>query len=96
MLDSLAISEIGGTGGEIINTLMYGSLGVNLAIAASLSMVWGMISVLQMILNMPLMNVNFPSNVIIFYNVLLGIASLEILPAGYLDDFTFTFEEDSY
>ena len=42
------------------STLMYGNLAVNIVMSASLQMLWGMVSVMQLVIKMPLLNINFP------------------------------------
>lgn len=49
-----------GTAQATINTMMYGNLAINLVMSASLQMLWGMVSVMQLIIKMPLLNINFP------------------------------------
>jgi hypothetical protein len=43
-----------------MSTMMYGNLGVNLVMSASLQMLWGLINVMQLIVKMPLLNITFP------------------------------------
>ena len=43
---------------------------------------------------MPLMNVNFPVNAIFFYNLLMNMASLNILPSDDIESGMFTFDEN--
>jgi hypothetical protein len=50
-----------------MNSVMMGNLALNLIMAASLQYLWGMINVMQMIVNMPMLQVQFPSNAILFY-----------------------------
>lgn len=74
--------------------MMYGSMAVNMVMAASLSLLWGMINVLQLIINMPLMNVSFPVNSIFFYNLLMAMANFNILPSSSIESNMFTFAAD--
>ena len=53
---------------------------MNILIAGSLSQVWGMVNNLQMIMHAPLINVQFPGNAFMIYEVMIPIATFEILP----------------
>ena len=53
---------------------------MNILIAGSLSQVWGMINNLQMIMHAPLINVQFPGNAFMIYEVMIPIATFEIIP----------------
>ena len=43
-------------------------------------MLWGMINVMQIIVNMPLLNVNFPANALLFYSFIVNISNFNIIP----------------
>ncbi len=74
---------------------MYGNLAINIAMSASLQMLWGMINVMQLIVKMPLMNVTFPANAVTFYTFISDIASFDLLPMDKINAkiFNFTAEE---
>ena len=75
---------------------MIGTMAANIAMSASLSILWGMINALQLMVNLPLMNVNFPANAIFFYTLLMNMANLDVLPINGLEGVLFTFEEYSF
>ena len=60
---------------------MYSSFAVNIIMAASFQLLWGMLNVIQLIINMPLLNVDFPSNTVFFYSLLMTMAQFDILPS---------------
>ena len=39
-----------------------------------------MLNAIQVMVNMPLMNINFPSNVVFYYNILMDLVQLNVLP----------------
>ena len=68
---TLALLSSAGKAKSTINTMMYGNLAINIAMygliylkffirSASLQMLWGMINVMQIIVQMPLLNISFP------------------------------------
>ena len=42
---------------------------------------------------MPLMNCNFPMNAVFFYNILMEMASFDILPSNNIESGVFSFED---
>ena len=44
-------------------------------------MLWGLVNVLQLIIHMPLVNVNFPINAQFFYGILIQIATFDLIPS---------------
>ena len=75
--------------------MMYGNLAINIAMSASLQMLWGMINVMQLIVKMPLLNVTFPSNAATFYTFITDIASFDLLPMDKINSFIFRFTEEN-
>lgn len=63
---------------------MYGNFALNLVMASSLQLLWGMINVLQIIIYMPLFNIAFPANAQFFYALIVDIANFDIFP---MEDF---------
>lgn len=45
-----------------------------------------MINVMQLIVNMPLMNVQFPPNAVVFYALVVDISNLDFVPTDWLKD----------
>ena len=64
---------------------MYSSFAINIIMAASFQLLWGMLNVIQLIINMPLLNVDFPSNTVFFYNFLMTMAQFNILPSNTIN-----------
>ncbi len=57
-----------------LQSLTYGTLALNFILTASLSMLWGMINTVQLIIYIPLYNLMFPANAILFYSLLAQLA----------------------
>ena len=53
---------------------------MNIFLAGSLSQVWGMVNNLQLLLHAPLINVQFPANAFMVFDVMISVATFEILP----------------
>lgn len=49
-------------------------------------MLWGIINVMQLIVNMPLLNIQFPQNAVIFYNFINSVASFNLIPTGWISN----------
>ena len=52
---------------------------VNILLAGSLSLLWGLINALQLTTHFPLVNIVYPMNAAIWYDALFGLASLDIV-----------------
>lgn len=62
-----------------------GSFVINLLIAGSLSLLWGLINSLQLMTHFPLTNVTFPSNAKIYYQIMFEIGSFDLIPTDELE-----------
>lgn len=54
-------------------------------------MLWGIISVMQLITTMTLFNVQFPANAAMFINLILQIANLNLIPTDTINSHIFNF-----
>ena len=68
---------------------VIGSIAVNFLLASSVSVVWGIINTLQAIIYLPLIEVDFPSNVKFLYSIILPLSSLDVIPPEYSTEFIF-------
>ena len=59
---------------------------MNILLAGSLSLLWGLINSLQLVTHFPLTNVIFPSNAKTYYGVMLEIASFDMIPTDFLEE----------
>ncbi len=48
-------------------------------------MLWGMINVMQVIVHMPLLNVQFPENASYFFSLIIQISSFDIIPSSFIE-----------
>ena len=78
-----------------VNTMMYGNLAINLAMSASLQMLWGMVNVMQLIVKMPLFNITFPQNAAKFYTFIASVANFDLLPTDEINDYMFNFTKQN-
>lgn len=62
------------------NSVNVGNVILNTVLSASLNQIWSMINTQQLIVLMPLFNVNIPPNAAVFFGILMSIASFDILP----------------
>jgi hypothetical protein len=56
-----------------------------------LQMLWGMINVMQIIVHMPMLNVQFPSNAVMFYSFIIDISNFDIIPTEKIKSLIFSF-----
>ena len=55
--------------------LAGGSMAINISLAGSLSLLWGLINALQFVTHFQFLNVTFPATAEFWYNAMLQIAS---------------------
>lgn len=60
----------------------------------SLQLLWALVNVMQLLLVMPLINVNFPVNAATFYGYLIDIANFDILPVETINHAMYKFSEN--
>ena len=56
----------------------------NLALSISLSPLWNLINVMQMLVTLPLVSVNYPQNALMFNQIFISIANFSIIPVDWL------------
>ena len=52
-----------------------------------------MINVMQLIVSMPLLNINFPQNAVLFYNLIVDISNFDIFPVSAIETKIFHFSQ---
>ena len=60
----------------------------------SLQLLWALVNVMQLLLIMPLINVNFPVNAATLYGYLIEIANFDILPVDKINEATYEFSDN--
>jgi len=64
---------------RIANTLVAGNLFLQLFLSASLNMIWSLLNTLQIIVSLPLLNINFPQNAFIVCWILSKVANFNAI-----------------
>jgi len=79
-------------------TTLAGNTALNLLFAGSLNQVWGMVNNMQIVLHAPLLNLQFPANAFLLYEVMINVATFDILPTDdiFLEFFPNLPEDDPY
>ena len=57
-------------------------------------MLWGLVNVMQLIVNMPLLNIKFPQNAAMFYTFINDIASFNLIPVDKIQEALFNFSDE--
>ena len=68
----------------------------NVAIGASISLIFGFINSLQMIMYLALSQAIFPPVVLLLYQIMLPLATLDVIPPEISTDWIFYFSENDY
>ncbi|TNV85626.1 hypothetical protein FGO68_gene8554 [Halteria grandinella] len=79
-----------------LKSVMYANFGINLIMAASLQLLWGMINSLQLVVRTPLMGMKFPSHTKAFFSSFVMLTNFDILPSQELNEVVFGFESVEY
>ena len=61
-------------------TFLAGNAVMNIFLQGSLNQVWGMINNLQIVIHAPLIQIQFPGNAFMLYEVMITVATFDILP----------------
>ena len=69
------------------SVLMGGSFVINLLLAGSLSLLWGLINSLQLVTHFPFCNVIFPDNAKMYYGIMYEIGNFDMIPTDGLEDY---------
>ena len=60
---------------------------INLLLAGSLSLLWGLINSLQLVTHFPLCNVIFPENAKMYYGIMYEIGNFDLIPTDDIEDY---------
>jgi len=58
---------------------------INLLLSASMNLLWSMMNTLQIIVHLPLVNLTYPSNAMLFSSAFLTLAQFDILPHSFIN-----------
>lgn len=68
----------------ITSVVTLSNAGINLICLTSLSLLWTLINVMQILVCLPLVDVNYPANALIFDKIFSSIANFDIIPIGWM------------
>ncbi|TNV85993.1 hypothetical protein FGO68_gene6892 [Halteria grandinella] len=94
--DNANINRIGNQAGIGLKSILYANFGMNLIMAASMQLLWGLINSLQLVVRTPLMGMNFPSHTKAFFSTFVMLTNFDILPSTALNSLIFGFESVEY
>ena len=93
-LANIIMSDVTDSAKTAMDVSLVFNLITNIAFSASMYLLWGLINTLQMILYLPLLRVNFPSNVRFLYSILIPVASMDLIPSQYSTELFFDISQD--
>ena len=76
-IDSLVTSSVIGT--QAVFTTLCVQLSTNMLISGSLQFLLGAIDQIQLIIHLPILDVKFPANTMLFYNYIVPIVNFDVL-----------------
>lgn len=74
--------EIGGSASMFAS----GSFVINIVLASSLSLLWGLINALQLLTHFPFFNIRWPNNANTYYGALYELANLDMIPTDDIEE----------
>jgi hypothetical protein len=77
-----------------INTILTGNIFVSLVFSQSLSEIWLLVNTLQLIVNIPLLDITLPSNVMTFVSALQDTLSFNIIPVDQIHQKIYNLKDD--
>ena len=75
-----AFVGLSGSFGTLTNAGMLGNFFVNLLLSGAMNMLWGLLHSMQIVAHFPLINVMMPGNAQVLFQVIVKIATFDILP----------------
>ena len=72
--------------GDTATFFASGSFLVNIVLASSLSLLWGLINALQLLTHFPFLNIHWPSNANSYYGALYELANLDMIPTDAIEE----------
>ena len=74
-------------------TFVFGNIVLQILMAGSLQLLWGMINALQLIVHLPLFQIAFPYNAQFFFSTLIDLTKFQIVPVDFLLEKIFEFSD---
>ncbi|TNV85800.1 hypothetical protein FGO68_gene17649 [Halteria grandinella] len=94
--DNSNIYKISNSAGIGLKSVLYANFGMNLIMAASLQLLWGLINSLQLVVRTPLMGMKFPSHTKAFFSSFIMLTNFDILPSTNLNELVFGYDSAEY
>ncbi|CDW85576.1 UNKNOWN [Stylonychia lemnae] len=83
-ISHLGITLLMEESGDLANTLIVGSIGLNfflqMFLGMSMKKLWRLISTLQILVHLPMLSIPLPSNVVMVYTSLVDTSTLQLIP----------------
>ncbi|TNV85964.1 hypothetical protein FGO68_gene16628 [Halteria grandinella] len=94
--DNSQFKQLGDSASLGLKSILYANFGMNMVMAASMQLLWSLINSLQLLVRTPLMNLNFPSQIKVFFNSFVMVTNFDILPSQELNELLFKFDHIEY
>ncbi|CDW87921.1 UNKNOWN [Stylonychia lemnae] len=91
---SISLQSIMGSN-IVVNILLQVDIAKFYFRSQSIQQLWGMINSFQLITHIPLMGINTPANVAIFYSFILDVSSFQFFDVEKINSFIFDYDSDS-
>ena len=72
-----------------------GNLALQIFLKISLKLFWKMMAILQIIVNLPLLNIPIPANVVIMFKSMIAISQFEIMGKDFIRQHLFSWLDDT-
>ena len=70
----------------VMTSILTGSIFINFLLATSLNELWGQLNILQMVITIPLLQIEMPQNSLVFWSAIIQFAMFDLLDGGALTD----------
>lgn len=60
-----------------------------------MQLMWGMVNALQIFVHLPLLNITYPANAIMFCDTIEGLVNFKLIPTDKILDKIFTFSDSA-
>ena len=72
-----------------VGGLAAATVGLNIAFAGSMQLLWGLVNTIQFLTHLPLFAVTFPSTTLFLYKIIIDIAGFELYDSKKLMNYVF-------
>ena len=62
---------------NVLNSILYGSIGVSMILGTNLQILWGLVNTLQLVAHTPLYNIPYTAEVLIFLRAVFMVVSFD-------------------